>query len=65
MFLENQLSLCGFFVSETFNSVCFHVVSFFVSEPELTDSVQRRSSNFAFCVRKNLKLAEQTPNAGF
>ena len=52
MFLENQLSLCGFFVSETFNSVCFHVVSFFVSEPELTDSVQRRSSNFAFCEEK-------------
>ena len=43
---------CGFFLSETFNSVCFHVVSFFVSEPELTDSVQRRSSNLAFCEEK-------------
>ena len=41
VFPENQLSLCA--------AVCgFSIVSFFVSQPQLTDSIQRRSSNFDF-----------------
>ena len=45
VFPENQLSLWVSLCA----AVCgFSIVSFFVSQPQLTDSIQRRSSNFDF-----------------